>query len=263
VPSADVWDPGAYLRGSFPRTRAVLDLLARVDHAAPRLIADLGCGPGNNTELIAARWPDAYVLGIDSSPAMIAAARSRERPGRLEFREADVLDWQPDEPPDVLLLNAVLQWIPDHMDLVRRLARLPAPGGVLAFQQPRPLAGGLTEIAAEVAGSPAWRGRVAPPAPVTAYAPIDYLTVLGDAGLRAEAWETTALYPLAGEGALAEYATGAVLRSVLSGLEPAVAGQFLAALADRLREVSPPRVIGGTRVEILRQRRVFAVGRRD
>jgi trans-aconitate 2-methyltransferase len=263
VTNTDIWDPDAYLRWTHPRTRAVRDLLGNVDHPGPRLIVDLGCGPGNNTELVAGRWPDALVVGVDSSARMIEAARSRQRPGRLEFREGDLREWQPDDRPDVVLASAVLQWVPDHLAVLPRLAGFLAPGGVLGFQMPGGTRGSVMGIAHELAATQAWRDKLGDALDsATVHAATDYLTVLGDAGLEAEAWETHYWFPLAGEGSLVEYAAGSVLRSALSRLSPRDADQFLAEYAGRLRAAQPARLVAGRPVEVLRQHRVFAVGRR-
>jgi trans-aconitate 2-methyltransferase len=263
VANTDIWDPGAYLRWAHPRTRAVRDLLGNVDHPGPRLIVDLGCGPGNNTELIADRWPDAYVLGVDSSSRMIEAARSRQRPGRLEFREGDLREWEPDDQPDVVLASAVLQWLPDHLALLPRIAGFLAPGAVFGFQMPGAVPGSVMGIAQELVATGAWRDKLGDALETAiVHAPVDYLTALGDAGLQAEAWETHYWFPLAGEGSLVEYATGSVLRPVVSRLSADDADRFLAEYAERQRAAQPARVIGGQHVEMLRQRRVFAVGRR-
>ena len=264
--SSEIWISDAYLRASMPRTQGVLDLLARVRHPKPRLIADLGCGPGNNTELIAQRWPEALVIGLDSSADMIAAARERERPGHLEFRHGDLADWQPDEPCDIVLLNAVLQWIPGHAALLPRLAALLAPGGVLGFQMPGRVPGAyatntMLDIAREMTGEPWWRDKLS-----AVYSdndlldPVGYMTALGDLGLRAEAWETWYAYPLTGGGRLVEYATGAMLRPALAPLTPQEAEQFLAEYSRRVSRAHPPRLIGGQSTEVLHLSRVFAVG---
>jgi len=250
----------------MPRTQAVLDLLGRVRHPGPRTIADLGCGPGNNTELIAQRWPEALVIGVDSSSDMIAAARQRERPGHLEFRQADLTEWQPDDSFDIVLLNAVLQWIPDHPALLPRLAALLAPGGVLGFQMPGRLPGRspnvyVLDIAREMTGEPEWRDKLS--GVYTSHElldPVDYITALGDLGLRAEAWETRYAYPLTGGGRLVEHASGAVLRPALALLTPQEAERFLAEFSRRVGLACPPQVIGGESVEVFHQSRVFAVG---
>jgi trans-aconitate 2-methyltransferase len=227
------------------------------------VVVDLGCGPGNNTELIADRWPDAYVLGIDSSPGMIEAARSRQRPGRLEFREGDMTKWEPDEAPDVMLASAVLQWLPGHLTLLPRLAGFLAPGGVLGFQMPGEVPGSIMSIVQEQVATEAWRDKLRDALDfATVYSPIDYLTALGGAGLRAEVWETHYWFPLPGEGSLAGYAAGSVLRPALARLSPDDAARFVADYAQRVRTAQPARLICGQPVEMLRQRRVFAVGNR-
>jgi trans-aconitate 2-methyltransferase len=251
------------------RTRGAADLLARVSHPAPRLIIDLGCGPGNNTELIAQRWPDALVIGVDKSPAMISAARERERPGHLEFRQADIIEWQPDEPADIVLLNAVLQWIPDHTALLPRFAAMLAPAGVLGFQIPGTPSGSLrtppdnlAAIACVMAREPQWRAQLSEMyADTELPGAMDYIAALENAGLRAEVWETWYTYPMAGTGRLAEYASGAVLQPALAALAPDEAERFLAEYSRRASEVFPPRVIRGEPVELIRAYRVFAIGR--
>jgi trans-aconitate 2-methyltransferase len=262
----DIWDdPAAYLRWPLPNTHAARELLFNIDHPGPRLVVDLGCGPGNNTELTAGRWPDAFVLGIDNSPSMIGAAQSRRRPGRLEFREGDLREWEPDDAPDVVLLNTVLQWVPDHMALLPRLAGFLAPGGVLGFQIPGVVGGtdSLMEPVFELAATEAWRGKLHGALPHgTLHDPFEYLTVLGDAGLEAKAWETNYWFPLGGECTLAEYSAGTLLRPMLARLSPEDANPFLAAYAQRQQATQPAQLIGGKPVEILRQHRVFAVGRR-
>src|ERR1700680_1927485 len=117
---AAMWDPGQYLRFG--------DLLARINADAPGMVVDLGCGPGNLTSILAERWPQAQVLGVDNSPEMIATAKASASatasatssatagaagPGRLSFTLADIRDWLPDRPVDVFVSNAVLQWVPD------------------------------------------------------------------------------------------------------------------------------------------------------
>jgi trans-aconitate 2-methyltransferase len=264
---ADQWVADAYLRIPTLRTQAVLDLLARVRHPEARLVVDLGCGPGNATELIAEHWPKARVIGVDSSPNMIASAREREEPGHLEFRLGDLATWQPDEPADVVLINAALQWIPGHAALMPRLAAMLAPGGVLGFQMPGiwPGAGSndpLLETILELTREPQWREKLRRAfGDGTLLDSLGYITALGDAGLRAEAWETRYTYLLPGTGRLVEYASGSILRPVFALLAPSEAEQFRAEFAQRVGQAHPPRVIGGETVEILSQRRVFAVGR--
>src|SRR5579875_2916419 len=112
------WDPQQYLRFADERARPFDDLVARIPTEAPRSVVDLGCGPGNMTATLSDRWPDARVLGIDSSQEMISQAADRARPGRLEFRLADLTGWKPDAPVDVIVCASTLQWVPDHLSLL-------------------------------------------------------------------------------------------------------------------------------------------------
>jgi trans-aconitate 2-methyltransferase len=154
------------------------------------------------------------------------------------------------------------QWIPDHLTLLPRIAGFLALGGVLGFQMPAAVPGSVMGIAQEPVATEAWHDKLGDALEsATVHAPIDYLTALGDAGLGAEAWETYYWFPLTGEGSLVEYAAGSVLRPALARLSPVDADRFLAEYAERQQAAQQSRVIGGQPVEMLRQRRVFAVGR--
>ena len=252
------WDPGTYLRFAGERARPFLDLLARVDATAPGTVVDLGCGDGSTTALLADRWPAARVTGIDSSAEMLAAAPRRPR---LEFRLGDVRDWQPQEPVDVLVCNAVLHWVADHDRLLARWARQLAPGGVLAVQVPGNFRAPTHALLAGLCRSPAWAERLADaaPSPSAVLEPDDYLDVLTGAGLAAEVWETTYLHVLSGEDPVLAWVGSTVLRPVLARLDEPSAAAFTAEYAARLRTAYPRRPDGST---LLPFRRVFAVGAR-
>ena len=128
IPVKD-WDAGQYLKFEDERTRPSIDLLNRVPLKEPRNCVDLGCGPGNSTELIVKRFPSARVLGLDNSPDMLSKARGRLPD--LTFEEADVATWQPNERFDLIFANAVLQWLPDHSPLLERLVSLLTTADVL------------------------------------------------------------------------------------------------------------------------------------
>src|SRR5947199_7469516 len=130
------WSARQYLKFEDDRTRPSRDLLAQVPLTAPRRVVDLGCGPGNSTELLIERYPDAEVIGLDSSPDMLRQAR--ERLPRATFVQADLATWspRPDEPADLLFGNAVFQWVPDHTAVLRPLAETLPAGGAGAVQMP-------------------------------------------------------------------------------------------------------------------------------
>ena len=129
------WDPDLYLRHADERGRPFLDLLARVD-VTPYSIVDLGCGPGQLTPVLQERWPHAMILGVDSSAEMIEAAGRRDDGPSVSYVQADVATWEPAAPVDLIVSNAMFQWVPDQLDVIRRLAGHVAPGGAFALQVP-------------------------------------------------------------------------------------------------------------------------------
>jgi trans-aconitate 2-methyltransferase len=255
---ADAWDPATYLRFAGERARPFLDLVSRVDVTAPGTVVDLGCGDGSTTALLADRWPAARVTGIDSSAEMLAAAPRRPR---LEFRLGDVRGWQPHEPVDVLVCNAVLHWVPGHDRLLARWAQQLAPGGVLAVQVPGNVGAPSHALLAGLCRSPAWAERLADvaPSPSAVLEPTGYLDVLTGAGLTADVWETTYLHVLSGEDPVLSWVRSTVLRPVLARLDDPAAAAFTSEYAAALRTAYPRRPDGST---LLPFRRVFAVGAR-
>lgn len=253
------WDPRQYERFADERARPFRDLLAVVDAPWARAVLDLGCGPGTQTAELARRWPGARVVGVDSSDAMLARAAAHRVPGRLEFVLGDLRHYAPDAPVDVLVTNATLQWVPDHLQLLDRLASLLSPGGVLALQVPGNFGEPSHVLLRELAGSDRWApllgDRVAywP----CSHGPEQYLESLQRAGLEATAWETTYLQVLSGEDAVLEWMKGTALRPVLGALGVEDGERFVAEYGAELRRAYPPRA-GGT---VLPYRRVFAVGR--
>ena len=258
------WDPDAYQRFAAERARPFTDLLARVVASDPRTVLDLGCGPGTLTSALADRWPGAQVRGVDSSPAMVAAAAPLARPG-LAFGAGDVREVDA-RGVDVLVANAVLQWVPGYLGLLRGWVRGLAPGGWLALQVPgnldAPSHTVLRELAAEppFAPSPGTQGpgeRVAAPGPA---AHLDAL-LDADADGDADVWETTYLHLLAGPDPVLGWLLGTGARPVVQAMAARDAGlarEFTAELGRRLAAEYPPGP-GGT---VFPFRRVFAVAHR-
>jgi trans-aconitate 2-methyltransferase len=257
------WDPGVYLRFAAERARPFHDLMARVGAPAeqPRLVVDLGCGPGGLTAGLAERYPGARVVGIDSSPEMIRRAQ-RYAGDRVSFRAGDVRAWEPDEPVDVLVTNAVLQWVPEHRDLLPRWVAGLAPGGWLAMQVPGNFGSPSHTLMREVAAD------VAPQLLRTVLAreavddPLAYTAALAPAAAVVDAWETTYVHVLDpagefGDDAVLAWVTGTGLRPVLDALagdEPA-RELFARRYSAALRSAYPRRPWGTP----LPFRRVFAV----
>ena len=253
------WDPAQYLKWGGERSRPFFDLLARVGSVEPAFVVDLGCGPGNLTATLADRWPGATVIGLDTSESMIEAAKPLERPG-LSFGLGDVSVWQPSQPVDVIVSNAVLQWVPGHLDLLPGLVAALAPGGWLAFQVPGNFESASHTAIAELRTSPRWSSRVGEGAVrgLAVAAPSAYLECLASTGCDVDVWETTYLHVLAGDDAVLEWVKGTALRPVLSALSPEEASAFLAELAPVLREAYPRQAYG----TVLPFRRIFAVAHR-
>ncbi len=255
------WDPAQYVRFEDDRARPFADLLARVGADAPRRVVDLGCGPGGLTASLHRRWPQAQVLGVDSSPAMIERAGALREPG-LDLVEADLRDWVAEAEPaayDVVVSNATLQWVPGHLDLLPALVGLLVPNGWLAVQIPgnheAPSHTLLRDLAsrppyAESAADAAWRHPLPGPG--------DYLDRLCGLGCTVDAWETTYLHVLQGPDPVFEWISGTGARPVLEALPEELRAEFTQEYRRLLREAYPTRDLG----TVLPFRRVFAVARR-
>jgi trans-aconitate 2-methyltransferase len=251
------WDAQQYLTFAGERGRPFADLLARVGAADPVDVVDLGCGPGNLTRLLAEIWPTARVRGVDSSAAMIETAR-RDVP-LVEFELADLRDWVAGgEEVDLLVSNATLQWLPDHLALLPDLAARVRPGGWLAFQVPGNLDQPSHTIRAELAAEPPYAEYTTGVAVPDSHAPDVYLDVLARAGLEPDVWATTYLHVLTGEDPVFAWVSGTGARPTLQALPEDLRPRFEEAFKERLRAAYPDRGYG----VVLPFRRIFAVGRR-
>jgi trans-aconitate 2-methyltransferase len=250
------WDPERYLSYADERGRPFVDLLARVGADDPHHVVDLGCGPGNLTALLVARWPSADVVGLDSSPEMVAKARDAEITG-VRFEVADLRDWEPVQRPDVLLSNAVLQWVPGHLDLLPGLVARVAPGGWLAFQVPGNFGQPSHVLLHELAAEERFASYVDEVARPESHAPAVYLERLLGLGCRVDAWETTYLHLLPGPDPVFTWISGTGARPVLEALPTDLRQEFVAEYKQRLRRAYP----AGPHGTVLPFRRVFVVAR--
>jgi trans-aconitate 2-methyltransferase len=252
------WDPAAYRAFGDERSRPFDDLLARVGAADPATVVDLGCGPGTLTATLARRWPGASIVGIDSSPEMLAQAPSA--PG-LRFERGDIADWDAaSSGADVIVSNAALQWVPGHLAMIRRWAAALPAGGWLAFQVPANFSSPSHALMREVAALPQFRGPLAGvlrhEGAIESLA--TYWQALHGAGFAVDAWDTSYLHVLAGPDPVLEWVRGTGLRPVLAALDGGAAAEFEAIYAERLRAAYPPAP-GGTLYPFLRR---FIVARR-
>jgi trans-aconitate 2-methyltransferase len=239
------WSAMQYTKFEAERNQPIFDLLARIAGLEVRNAADLGCGPGNSTELLKARFPTADVRGMDSSPEMIAAAR--ERLPQVQFELADLDRWTATGPFDLLFANASLQWIPDHGKLLPSLLDKLAPRGTLAVQMPDNLDEPAHKLMREVAASGPWAEKLGGAANARAERRMAgwYFQLLR-ARCDTNIWRTTYFHPLAGgAAAVVEWFMGSGLRPFLAPLEAAEKAAFLARYTETI-DLAYPALPDGT-----------------
>jgi trans-aconitate 2-methyltransferase len=234
------WSARQYTTFENERTRPVRDLLAAVPEGDARSVVDIGCGPGNSTELLAARYPQAAVRGLDSSSDMLEAARKRLP--QVRFDLADIGTWNEPGPFDVILANAVLQWVPNHAALLPALLAKLAPGGSLAVQVPDNLEEPAHRLMREIAADGPWSGKLAN----AAAARVErqnakwYYQQLQPACAKVDVWRTTYYHPLAGgANAVVEWFKGTGLRPFLDPLDAAERAAYLGRYEAAVAEAYP------------------------
>jgi trans-aconitate 2-methyltransferase len=252
------WNPEQYLKFADHRLRPAVDLLNRIDLAAPALVYDLGCGAGNVTRLLRARWPAARIVGIDSSPEMLERARSAVPDVTWERR--DLATWSPDEPGDVVFSNATLHWLDGHETLFPRLLGTLRAGGTLAVQMPRNHGAPSHTGMFATARLPTWAARLEPllrESPVRR--PEQYWDLLSGQASSLDLWETEYLHVLQGEAPVVQWTMGTALKPLLDALTEADRAAFLAEYGRRMAVAYPGRPDGTT---LFPFRRLFLVARR-
>jgi trans-aconitate 2-methyltransferase len=252
-----------YLRFEDERTRPARDLLAQVGLERVRRAVDLGCGPGNSTELLVERYPEARVMGVDSSQEMLRMARER-LPG-CEFVQADLASWTPQQvdgtPVELVFANAVLQWVPGHQEVMARLLETLPAGGVLAVQMPDNTREPSHVLAREVARRQPWAERLAAAEGARQDLPgaASYYDLLKPQCGRVDIWLTVYEHVMEGPEAIVEWFRATTLRPYLAALDAAEGEAFLGAYAEEIARAYPPRMDGKT---LLRFPRRFVVATR-
>ena len=240
---AGPWSAAQYVTFEDERTRPVRDLLAAVPSKDVRIAVDVGCGPGNSTEVLAARFPQAVVSGIDSSADMIAAARKRLPQVRFELTDlARWLDVDPAGGIDLLLANAVLHWVPDHASLFPALIAKLARRGTLAVQLPDNLDEPAQRSMREVAEAGPWSRKLAGAAATRVpIASADwYYDLLRRSCVAVDIWRTTYYHVLSGgERAIVEWFKGSGLRPFLAPLEDDEREEYLARYTAAVKSAYP------------------------
>jgi trans-aconitate 2-methyltransferase len=249
------WDPAQYLKFAGPRLRPAIDLLQRIESEAPATVYDLGAGAGNVTRLIAARWPAAQVVGVDSSSEMLAKAAA-ENP-LLRWQQADLAAWRAERPADVIYSNAALHWLDGHDKLLPGILESLTPGGVLAVQLPRNFGAPSHTSITDAALAGPWRTVLQPllrPSPVMP--PEFYYDLLKPLVATLDIWETEYLQVLDGDNPVKEWTKGTWLSPLLAALDEPERSRFAADYARRVAAAYPPRPDGRT---LFPFRRLFIV----
>jgi len=239
-----MWDADLYMRFGDQRTLPAIDLVGRIDLAAPARIVDLGCGPGNSAQVLLERFPDAHVTGIDSSEKMIAKASESYPEG--EWVLGDIAEWSAEKPVDLVFSNAALQWVPDHAALVGHLFAQVAPGGALAFQIPRHVDSPLRRAIFEIAEDSRWSDRMAEArGALTMESPVFYYDALAGHASSVDIWQTEYNHVLDGPQEIVEWISSTGLRPFLGVLDDEAEKQHLITLVgERVAEEYPRRVDG-------------------
>ena len=238
------WNPDTYLQFAGPRTRPAAELLARVPAAEPSRVVDLGCGPGNSTALLAARWPGARLEGLDSSAAMLAEAAASGV--AAEWVLADLKSWRPNAAYDVIYSNAALQWLDNQHVLLPRLMGFVVPGGTFAFQVPVNFHAPSHALMREVATGPRFAARLLDVQNIVFHTAEEYFDQLRPSARDLDIWETTYLHELDGEDAVYRWLSATSLRPYLAALEGEAREEFIHLFKARLNEAYPRRADGTT-----------------
>lgn len=248
------WDPGRYLQFRDERGRPFADLVARVPGDASSVL-DLGCGPGQLTRVLRNRWPQAFVLGVDSSPQMVDRARSDNEDAHADYEQADVRTWNPGRTFDVVVSNAMFQWVDDPWDAIDRL--LPA-APVWAVQVPDNAHEPSHRLLAELAATDPWADLLAGARRLAPQPAEAYLEFFASRGWTVDAWSTTYLHVLTGPDPVFAWVSGTGARPFLLALPPDLREQFAQRYRAALRDAYPEREWG----TVLPFRRSFVVARR-
>jgi len=252
------WDPSVYMAFGNERTRPAFELAARIPVERARVVVDLGCGPGNSTAALAQRWPEAKLIGVDSSAEMLAKAKASGV--KAQWQQADVATWAPSEPVFVIYSNAMFQWVKEHQPIFVRLMKSLEEGGALGVQMPRNFDAPSHVLLRESAASGPWAEALQHiPRVKPVDEPDEYYDLLAPLARHVDIWETEYLQALEGEDAVFQWVSGTALIPYREALSGALREEFLAAYRARLAKAYPRRGDGRT---LFPFKRIFIVARR-
>ncbi len=252
------WDPNLYLKFGAERNRATTDLIAQIDLEKPRQIVDLGCGPGNSTALLHARWPEADITGIDNSAEMLDEARKQFPEWKWE--QADVERWSPTAKFDLVFTNATLHWLRGHAALIPKLFAQVAPGGMFAAQIPHHGLSPAHHAIRVISQQPQWTEKLASARErLTVHTPEFYYDVLAALAKRVDVWVTIYHHEMAHVEGVLDWLRGTGLRPYLDALSPDEQQQFKRACLARFADLFTARADGKV---LLPYPRIFFVAAR-
>ena len=212
------WDNALYDCFRSQRTQPATDLVSRIPNHQPSTVADLGCGGGNSTAVLRARWPDAKIIGVDNSEEMLGAARKNQ--GEVSWVKADIAAWEPPHSFDVLFSNAALQWVPDHETLIPRLLQYITKEGVLAVQVPDHYDSPLYRVLLEVSRDPRWSSRMEVARDSLTRHPVPfYYDVLSGRVAQLDLWTTEYQHVLSSHEDILTFHRGTGMRPYLESLD--------------------------------------------
>ncbi len=256
------WDAATYSQFIDLRTRPAMELLAVLPLTfQPQTIYDLGCGPGNSTILLKNRWPNAKIVGLDSSTSMLEKARSAYP--TISFIESDISDFFPTEKIDLIFANASLQWADNHQELFPRLINFLNEDGALAIQMPNNFHAPSHQITLNILKENSdWEallkilcyGKLKQPFYQVPY----YYDLLAQSGLyNLQLWETEYFLEMADHQAIFHWVEGSALRPILSKMDTEEQARFTQIYIGQLRQEYP---LQENRKVLFPFRRMFMVG---
>ncbi|QHN29247.1 methyltransferase domain-containing protein [Gordonia amarae] len=248
------WDPARYLQFADDRARPYLDLIGQIRTTADTIV-DLGCGTGSVTRHLRTFWPDAEILGIDSSPEMVDVALRENCDAHLNYDIADVATWEPFAPVDLMVSNAMFQWVPDQFTVIDRLLGFLTDGGSFAVQVPNNTDTATHTSVRELAETEPYRSHLADIRPIPAIEPEDYLEFFAERGFAVNAWSTTYRHILHGDDPVFDWISATGARPYLQALDDDLRDKFTQDLKTCLRHAYPARPYG----TVLPFQRTFAV----
>lgn len=252
------WQPDLYLKFKNERTQPSIDLVAKIDHLSPKSIIDIGCGPGNSTQVLVNRWPKAKIVGIDSSASMIQKAKQEYT--NQEWYVADASTYKSDEKFDILFSNAAIQWIPNHPDLLRNFYSLLSPKGIIAVQIPRFWDMPLGKVIDNIANQPRWKSKTFGVSSLfTIHDYSFYYDILSGLFDSIEIWETNYMHILDSHESMIQMMRSTGLKPYLEKLETSEKVEFENTVFEAIKEPYPVQKNGKV---LLPFKRLFFLGKK-